>query len=155
MPQDFTADLNKVTTAPLIRRLMAMVYDTLLVAAIWMMIGGIAVSLNGGEAVDSGLGQAALKSVLLCSTFLFFGICWTKSGQTLGMLAWRLRIQNHAGTRISWQQSLFRFFGGLVSLLCLGLGFWVMLFSDEKLTWHDRWSNSVVVMTPERKRKSD
>lgn len=153
MPRDFTTDLHQVKPATLMRRVLAMVYDGLIVLAIWMLVGGIAVGLNNGEAVESGLGQAGLKSALLCTTFLFFGLCWTKAGQTLGMLAWRLRVQNHLGTKISWRQALFRFFGGALSIVCLGLGFWVMLFSDEKLAWHDRWSDSVVVLTPKKRKK--
>lgn len=153
MPRDFTSDLSQVRPATLIRRLAAIVYDTLLVVAISMVIVLIAVALNGGEAVDTPMGKATLQSALLCVNFLFFGYCWTKAGRTLGMLAWHLRIQNHDGTKISWTQALIRFFGGAFSLLCFGLGFLLILVSDEKLAWHDRWSNSVVVRTPKPKRK--
>jgi uncharacterized RDD family membrane protein YckC len=153
MPRDFTADLSEVKPATLIRRLLAIVYDTLLVVAISMVVVLIAVGLNGGEAIDTPLGKAALQSALLCINFLFFGYCWTKAGRTLGMLAWHLRVQNHDGRKLSWTQALIRFFGGAFSLLCFGLGFFFILLSDEKLAWHDRWSNSVVVRTPKPKRK--
>lgn len=150
MPRDFTADLALVKPATLIRRLLAIVYDTLLVVAISMIVVLISVAINGGEAIDTPLAKAALQSALLCVNFLFFGYCWTKAGSTLGMLAWHLRVQNHDGTKLSWTQALIRFFGGAFSLLCLGLGFWMILINDEKLAWHDRWSNSVVVRTPKR-----
>lgn len=153
MPADFTADLSQVTPATLTRRLLAMVYDTLLVVAISMVVVLIAVALNGGEAIDTPMGKATLQSALLCTNFLFFAVCWTKAGQTLGMLAWHLRVQNHDGTKVSWTQALIRFFGGAFSIICLGLGFWMILASDERLAWHDRWSNSVVVRTPKPNRK--
>lgn len=153
MPKDFTADLSEVKPATLIRRLLAIVYDTLLVVAISMVIVLIGVGINGGEAIDTPLGKATLQSALLCTNFLFFGYCWTKAGRTLGMLAWHLRIQNHDGSKIRWSQALIRFFGGAFSLLCFGLGFLFILASDEKLAWHDRWSNSVVVRTPKPQRK--
>lgn len=153
MPKDFTADLNQVKPATLTRRLLAMLYDGLILVALWMVVGTLAVALNGGEAIDTPMGAATLKSALLCTSFLFFGFCWTRSGQTLGMLAWHLRIQNHDGTRISWKQALIRFFGATVSLICLGLGYWVVLLSDERLAWHDRWSDSVVVITPKKPKR--
>ena len=148
MPRDFSADLSQVRPATLIRRLLAIVYDTLIVVAISMIVVLIGVAMNGGEAIDTPLGKASLQSALLCTNFLFFGYCWTRAGSTLGMLAWHLRVQNHDGSKLSWMQALIRFFGGAVSLLCLGLGFFMMLLSDERLAWHDRWSNSVVVRTP-------
>lgn len=153
MPRDFTADLSEVKPATLTRRILAIVYDTLLVVAISMVVVLIAVGLNGGEAIDTPLGKAGLQSALLCINFLFFGYCWTKAGRTLGMLAWHLRVQNHDGRKLSWTQALIRFFGGAFSLLCFGLGFLFILASDEKLAWHDRWSNSIVVRTPKPKRK--
>lgn len=152
MPADFTADLNQVTPATLTRRLAAVVYDTLIVVAISMVVVLIAVALNGGEAIDTPLGKATLQSALLCTNFLFFGYCWTRAGRTLGMLAWHLRVQTHDGGKLSWTQALIRFFGGAFSILCFGLGFWMILTSDERLAWHDRWSNSVVVRTPKPKR---
>ncbi len=71
MPRQFNDDPSRLRTPTLIVRLLAMVYDTLIVLAIWMLIGGIAVALNQGEAIDSPLGLATLKSLLLITTFLF------------------------------------------------------------------------------------
>lgn len=146
MPRVFNDDPKLIHPAGLTKRLLAMVYDFMVVVAIWMIIGAVAVTANQGEAIDSPLGNATLKSALLLLTFLYFGYSWTKTGQTLGMLAWRLRIQSMDGKTLSWQQSLIRFFAAAFSLACLGLGYLTMLFGDEKLTWHDRWSDSVVVV---------
>jgi uncharacterized RDD family membrane protein YckC len=145
MPRQFTDDPNRLRTPTLIVRLLAMVYDTLIVLAIWMLIGGIAVALNQGEAIDSPLGLATLKSLLLITTFLFFGFFWTRSGQTLGMMAWRLRAQSETGYSLSWTQAMIRFFAAMLSIALFGLGYWITIFSDQKVTWHERWSNSVTV----------
>lgn len=145
MPRQFTDDPNRLRTPTVIVRLLAMVYDTLIVLAIWMLIGGIAVALNQGEAIDSPLGLATLKSLLLITTFLFFGFFWTRSGQTLGMMAWRLRAQSETGYSLSWTQAMIRFFAAMLSIALFGLGYWITIFSDQKVTWHERWSNSVTV----------
>ena len=145
MPRQFNDDPSRLRTPTLIVRLLAMVYDTLIVLAIWMLIGGIAVALNQGEAIDSPLGLATLKSLLLITTFLFFGFFWTRSGQTLGMMAWRLRAQSETGFSLSWTQAMIRFFAAILSIALFGLGYWITIFSDQKVTWHERWSNSVTV----------
>ena len=145
MPRQFNDDPSRLRTPTLIVRLLAMVYDTLIVLAIWMLIGGIAVALNQGEAIDSPLGLATLKSLLLITTFLFFGFFWTRSGQTLGMMAWRLRAQSETGFSLSWTQAMVRFFAAMLSIALFGLGYWITFFSDQKVTWHERWSNSVTV----------
>ena len=48
-------------------------------------------------------------------------------------------------------QALMRFLSAAVSLLCAGLGFLWMLFSKNKTTWHDQFSDTVVVYVPSDK----
>ncbi len=81
---------------------------------------------------------------------LFFGWFWTRSGQTLGMQAWRLRVQQPDGSPISWRQALVRMGGAVLSALCLGAGYWWLLFDRERRTWHDRLSGTRVVLLPKR-----
>ncbi|MBV0934125.1 RDD family protein [Marinobacterium weihaiense] len=157
MHRPFTQEFTQVTPAAFIKRLMAMVYDGLLVIALWMVIGGIGVALNDGEAISlessSRMAVALFNSALFCATFLFFGFFWTRNGQTLGMLAWRLRIQTMAGGRLSWGQALVRFMLAIPSLGLCGLGFMWMLLTDERLTLHDRWSGSCMVQLPKPEKK--
>jgi uncharacterized RDD family membrane protein YckC len=130
--------------ASLIKRLLAMVYDSLLVMAVWMLVGYIFIAFNDGEAVTGPL----FNSTVFLVTFLFFALFWTKSGQTLGMLAWRLRVESDQGQPINAKQALLRFMAALFSALALGMGYWWMLFDNSNLTWHDRWSSSRVVQLP-------
>lgn len=136
--------------ASLVRRLLAMLYDGLLVIALWLVLGAIAVALNHGEAVSGPY----WKTALFVATYLFFAYFWTRSGQTLGMLAWQLRVQNTAGGRISWTQSLIRYLVAFPSLLLGGLGYWWMLLGDEKLTWGDRASDTRIVQLEKVKKKA-
>ena len=132
--------------APLWRRLAAMLYDSLLVVALWMIVGAIAVAVNGGEATGGPL----FNSALFLITFLFFGLFWTRSGQTLGMMAWRLRVETEQGQGISWMQALLRFFTAAAAALFVGLGYWWMLFDKQQRTWQDRYSETRVVLLPKR-----
>nr|WP_067287337.1 RDD family protein [Marinobacterium profundum] len=137
----FSDSREAVRSATLVRRLLSMLYDSLLVLALWMVLGGIGVAINHGEAVEGPL----LKSVLFISSYLFFAYFWTRSGQTLGMIAWNLRVETLAGGRISWTQALIRFLIAIPSVLLLGAGYWWMLLSDERLSWNDRFSDTRVV----------
>jgi uncharacterized RDD family membrane protein YckC len=143
-------DQTNVLQASLLRKLAALVYDVLIVIAILFVVSGIGVAINDGEPVSGPL----YKSLLLVAMFLFFGYFWTRSGQTIGMMAWRIRVQTIEGYSLSWVHSLIRFFMAGVSIACIGLGYLWMLFSDEKLTWHDQASSTRVVQLPPKKKKS-
>ncbi len=132
----------------LLRRCAAMVYDGLLVVAIWMCTGFAGVALNNGEAVGGPLFQ----SLLFLLTFGFFAYFWVRLGQTLGMQAWQLRVQTLDGNHISLKQALLRFMMAIASFACLGLGFFWMLFSADKATWHDSFSNTQMVLLPKKKK---
>lgn len=144
--------------AGIARRLGAMFYDGLLLLGVTWAVTALEIALKvavvGADAVrESGqraLGGPLLQLSLLVVVFLFFGWFWTRSGQTLGMQAWRIRLDSDDGGRISWPQALVRFAGAAVSAACLGAGYWWMLVDRERLTWHDRWSRSRVVRMPRR-----
>ncbi len=90
---------------------------------------------------------------MLFSLFAFFAKFWTHNGQTLGMQVWgrahpesrRLGGQPVAG--------LLRFVVAIGSWLCFGLGFLWMLWDKDKRTWHDRYSESIVVQLPKSAHK--
>lgn len=142
------------------RRLAAMFYDSLLVFAITftatLAVVGIRIvlsreALQTGERAISGSYQLFLQVVLFATVTLFFCWFWTRTGQTLGMQTWRLRIDNVGGGRISLRQALIRFVVAIVSTLCLGLGYWWILWDRDKCSWHDRASGSRVVLLPRQK----
>jgi len=139
------------------RRLAAMFYDSLLVFAITftatLVVVGIRIvlssqALHTGERAISGGYHYFLQAVLFISVALFFSWFWTRTGQTLGMQTWRLRVDNIDGGRISWRQALIRFVVAIASALCLGLGYLWILWDRDKCSWHDRVSGSRVVMLP-------
>lgn len=151
MNRAFATEITDTRPASLVKRLLAMLYDLMLILAIWMVTGFAAVGLNNGEAVEGPL----FKTSIFCITFLFFGFFWTRNGQTLGMQAWRLRVQTLDGYRLSWNRSLLRFMLSIVSWIPLGLGYLWILFSDERLAWHDKWSESCIVQLPKIDRSDD
>ncbi|KAF1061081.1 MAG: hypothetical protein GAK45_02333 [Pseudomonas citronellolis] len=151
--------------ATLPRRFAAMFYDFLLCVALLMVVTllyqqVILRLLLGGErlhqlAEQGGLiGDPVLSSLLFISLFAFFAKFWMYKGQTLGMQVWGVRVQNADGSTISLTQALLRFMIAIGSWACCGLGFLWMLWDKDKCTWHDRYSESVVVQIPKAVRKA-
>jgi len=79
---------------------------------------------------------------LLFVSFLFYSWFWTRDGQTLGLLSWKLRVVNKEGNSISWQQAAIRFSVAILSWGFCGLGFFWVLFNKQRLAWHDIASKS-------------
>ena len=145
--------------AGMVRRLAALFYDSLLCIALMMVVTllyqQVLLRLLYGSEQLQQLADAGrldieplLSTLLLFSLFGFFAKFWTHSGQTLGMQVWGIRIQNADGTAIDLWQALLRFLIALVSLLCLGMGYWWMLLDKQNRTWHDMYSESQAVQLP-------
>lgn len=93
--------------AGLLRRLAAATYDTLLVIALFVIPTLGVMALRGGKPVPPGSGL--LQILLIITAGLFFIGFWVYGGQTLGMRAWRLRIEDHAGNALTIRHGLVRF----------------------------------------------
>lgn len=146
------------SAAPLWRRLAAMIYDTLLVAAVSMLYGALFIFVKVQLLdITPVPGQAAAGGPLLLIGWLltllaFFAGFWVKKGQTLGMRSWRLQVVRWDNTPLSWRDALIRWLGAWLSALPAGLGFWWQLVDRDHLSWHDRISHSKVLLTPSQKK---
>jgi uncharacterized RDD family membrane protein YckC len=123
--------------ASLLRRLGAMLYDSLLVIALLMLATVPFVVVRGGDIVEPN-DNLAYQICMLLVMFAFFVFFWSYGGQTLGMRAWRMRLETKAGDVPSFQTASLRFLVAMLSLLALGLGFLWQLWDKDRLTWHDR-----------------
>lgn len=144
---------NRQLTPSLLRRLAAIVYDGLLLLGAEFLLTALVLPLTGGEAIAPG--NLLYRTYLLVGTFLFFGGFWTHGGQTLGMRAWRIKVQQANGQMITWLQALLRFGFALVSWLSLGAGFWWALVDKQGKAWHDRLSATELVLVSPKINKAD
>ena len=125
----------------LLRRLGAILYDSLLVLALLSLVTIPFVATRGGEPVeadDNLLYQACIVVVV----YLFFVGFWSRSGRTLGMQSWSLRVETPDGQIPSIKTASIRFFASILSWLPVGLGFLWQLWDKDGLTWHDRLSGT-------------
>lgn len=132
--------------AGVMRRLAAGAYDALLLGALWMVATFAIVMFRGGEPVPAG--DPAYRLLLLTLAALYFGVSWVRGGQTLGMRAWRLRVERASGEPVDPRTGAVRLFAGALTLATCGLGLaWLWIDRDE-LTWHDRLAGTRVLLLP-------
>ncbi len=116
-----------------------MLYDGLALLGIWASTVVALVTVRGD--VVAGLGVQALLGLEAYAFFIFF---WVRRGQTLGMVAWRLRFAS-ADARVSLRQAHLRLLGGALSVACLGIGHLWILFNKQRRSWPDLLSVSHIV----------
>ncbi|MEX2149088.1 MAG: RDD family protein [Steroidobacteraceae bacterium] len=113
--------------ASLFRRMAALSYDLLLMAALLLVLTFALLPLTAGEAIltsTHGLIGHLYHALQLLLAFGYFGICWTRGGQTLGMKAWRIRIETVDGRPPNWGNAIVRFMIGATLLLLAVTGSW-------------------------------
>lgn len=132
----------------LLRRLAALVYDALLLFALLFAATVPVLIATGGQAV--GPNEPAYTAWLLAVSYVYLGWCWTRSGQTLGMRAWRIRVRTCEGRRLGWSRSFIRFIAAMVSIGAAGIGLIWVAFDRERLSLHDRLSATVLEIDPPR-----
>jgi uncharacterized RDD family membrane protein YckC len=102
------------TTAAWGRRLLAFVYEILLLAAVLLIAEGIfqgiaqlLLGISPEQLSSLGLARILNAVWILLVCFAYFGWSWTR-GQTLAMMTWRMRIAPLAD-QLSWRKAAIRF----------------------------------------------
>lgn len=158
--QDSPGAHGSKPSAGLGRRLAAMLYDGFLVVAIWFLLGfvlQIIFGSTGNEMVDGEVQTDPLRSsllfmLMLLSAWGFYAWFWTRSGQTLGMIAWRIRTESSSGGLLSGRQSVVRWLLAWPALLLFGLGYLWLYADPNGDALHDRLSGTRVVLLPKSHR---
>lgn len=167
--------------AGLLGRLGAMVSDSLVVVGLLLLTTlafiPLLSHLNAKALVPSEVGWFWVSLYWLCLLSIwvgFFAFFWVSRGQTVGMQAWHLRIEDEQGGLLTWAGAFRRIayaaLPWLPSLLVLGLaehyrllslkyagaallvlgvaGLLSMYTDPQRRTWHDRQSKSRVARLP-------
>ena len=139
----------------LLRRLVAMLYDTFLVVALVGIINALALGVvaqltQGGQQI---LSPPLVQALTVLSVVGFFCIFWIKSGQTLGMQAWRIQLVDFSGDPPTASKALARCLGACLSAACLGLGYLWCLVDRNKRYWHDYLSRTELILLPKHEKE--
>lgn len=133
----------------LLRRLAAVIYDLLLLIAVFFLATALLLPLNSGEAFTRQ--QFLYPLFLVTVSFVFYGWFWTHGGQTLGLKAWKIRVLTLDQKPLNWSQACIRFFSAALSWSIFGLGFIWIIFDKHQLGWHDHLSKTAVFFDAQKK----
>ncbi len=132
------------------KRLMALIYDALLIVAILLLAAVLAtafVALVFPGYQQQHPGALAKNPIyllyLLGWWYAYYAVSWRRGGQTLGMRAWRLKLVNRLPGQLSHWQMLARF----LAALC-GVGLLMALLHPQKASAQDIVSNTAVESLP-------
>jgi uncharacterized RDD family membrane protein YckC len=113
-----------VKAPSLFRHLAALLYDGLIVLALWLfgtfllalLIHPARRSLNASES-----GRILYWGFLLALAWIFLAGFWSHGGQTLGLKAWRLKLVQRNGQPVNWSHATVRFLVELIEWLLIGV----------------------------------
>jgi uncharacterized RDD family membrane protein YckC len=127
-------------------RVMSIVYEALIVAAILFLATAL-VLIFTRHAIAPG--TLWFELYLLSVVGAYFCYCWRRSGQTVGMFAWRLMLTDLSGKRLGYAHGALRFL--IATVLGFGLlGLLWALVDIDGVALQDRLSKSRVLRLPVR-----
>lgn len=142
-------------TAPLWRRFAALVYDGFILLALSLGYGAVITAGAAIMGVQSGDYEPMFNHWLItvgwviCLQGFYYGF-WRKSGQTIGMRTWRIRLSDgaHPDILASRSQCLMRLLWTPALVLLAGIGYWYRFFDRRGDCLQDKLSRTQVVVVP-------
>lgn len=135
-PKKHPTTLSKDHTPSLLKLCACLVYELLTMIALCIVFAGLFYGVFG----DATEGMKRLVQQMFLWTILgaYYLWCWTRSGQTLAMQAWHLKVVTENNVPLSQQMALMRYVLASLSLVLFGLGFLWAVVDKNRLFLHDR-----------------
>lgn len=131
------------TTASRFKRIAALIYDSLLIIALLFLSTFLLLLARDGETFGPNHVGYILSQLMVGGLYLVF--CWTKGGQTLGMLAWRIKLINSLNQPITVQQGIKRYVFACLGFWLGGIGILWMFINRKQLSLADYLSQTRMV----------
>jgi uncharacterized RDD family membrane protein YckC len=132
--------------AGLARRLLSLLYETLLIVA--LAVAGMVPLVILADQLDPVWQRPLNQACLILLAVAYFTWQWTVGGQTLAMKTWRLKLITREGTPLTLGRSIRRFAFALAGLALGGVGFAWALFDRESQFLHDRLAGTKIIYVP-------
>lgn len=135
--------LTEAKVAGFVVRLVAYVIDWLVLAVTDYAVRG---ALTGAGLLLADAPNFWGDNLLPLSTgLLYFGYCFSTTGQTLGKRLLGLRVVRADGGPLRWQHGLLRYIGYLASTMAFFLGFVLIALDPRHQGLHDKLAGTLVV----------
>ncbi|MGP1716472.1 MAG: RDD family protein [Methylophilus sp.] len=127
----------------LIKRYLAVVYESLLMLALALTLTAIYYMLFGDA--SHGWSRSGLQLLVWGSMGGYFVRCWTVTGQTLASQTWKLKVVDQQGQLLGWQQATLRYVVASVLFMPAGLTLWWAIVDRDQQFLHDRLLGTRIV----------
>lgn len=123
-------------TPSLIKLGVCLLYELLTLIAIVFVSAGIFLWLFGDA--THGPKRLLLQLFLWAVVGAYLVWCWLKSGQTLAMQAWKIKLLDRHNQLLSLKFAVLRYMLASLSLMLFGVGFLWVIVDKDRLFLHDR-----------------
>ena len=127
-------------TPGLARRLAAMLYEALLLAAVAFFAAWLFFFASGGRDATTGATRLLLQLFIVAVFAGYFLWCWLRGGQTLAMKAWRIRLVD-----VTPRKATLRF---VLAFLLLPASIAWAFFDRDRQFLHDRLAGTRLIFVP-------
>ena len=134
--------------AGFLKRVLALVYDSLLIGAIVLVLSLLLVFVNGGYPESGSFVSFIQFFILVFAGPIFYSyFCLANKGQTTGMQAWKIKLVSIDETELNIKKTMLRCLISTISFVCFGLGYFWILYDKNNLSWSDILTKTLVIKT--------
>lgn len=133
--------MTNIHKSKLWKHVAALIYDIFPILGILLITSLLLVLLRAGKEVEPQ--TFWFQSIICFEVYFYFSYSWKKGGQTIGMRAWKIGIDNYQS--LTWMHVTLRFISGVLSFCLLGAGLWYRYLNPNKLTWMDLACGQAVI----------
>ena len=139
---------SRLRLAPLGLRLLSLAYEGVLLSAILFVASYLFVGL--ARDAQTGMPRLVFQVYVLAVCGAYFVFCWVRSGQTLPMKTWRIRLVTEQGRPVAVGRAFQRYLLAVPSVLS-GIGvLWALVDRDRQFL-HDRLAKTRIVRAEQQK----
>jgi len=137
---------RRLRLAPLGMRLLSLAYEGVLLFGILFVASYLFVGL--ARDAQTGMPRLVFQVYVLAVCGAYFVFCWVRSGQTLPMKTWRIRLVTEQGKPLAVGRAFQRYLLAVPSVLS-GIGvLWALVDRDRQFL-HDRLAKTRIVRVDE------
>lgn len=134
-----------MTPTPIWKHFAAFFYDLFPVLGILLLTNLMFLFFRNGVEIPAH--TLWFQLIIFFEIFFYYAYSWKAGGQTLGMRAWKIKIQQLDKKQINYYSASIRFFVGLLSTALAGIGLFWKLVDRDKKSWMDKASQSETINT--------
>ena len=138
----------RLRLAPLGMRLLSLAYEGVLLFGILFVASYLFVGL--ARDAQTGMPRLVFQVYVLAVCGAYFVFCWVRSGQTLPMKTWRIRLVTEQGRPLAVGRAFQRYLLAVPSVLS-GIGVLWALVDRDRLFLHDRLAGTRIVRIDEKR----